>query len=57
MYMCVTAKWLQDWPIDPRKDIPDGAMALNDFELQKLNNIIAQMKAGQMDDAGRSPQI
>ena len=33
-----------DWPIDPRKDIPDGAVAIDDFEIAKLQKLISTMK-------------
>ena len=33
-----------DWPIDPRKDIPDGAVAIDDFEIAKLQKLVSTMK-------------
>lgn len=33
-----------DWPIDPRKDIPDGAVAIDDFEIAKLQRLVSTMK-------------
>lgn len=51
-----------DWPIDPRKDIPDGAVAIDDFEIAKLQRLVAKMKGemgemGEMGDGRDAPSV
>ena len=46
-----------DWPIDPRKDIPDGAIAIDDFEIARLQKLVAKMKEEMGTDVPMASQV